>query len=246
MIMAGSKKAGSKGDRSKGESRGEYSVFIPCAGIGSRLGDLTASTNKALVKINGKEIIAYIVEKFEEEVPIVVALGFKGELVRQFLQDNYRRRTFVFVTVDKYEGEGSGLGYSLYACKKELQCPFIFCANDTLVKEKIPPPDGDWIGHAERREMTQYRGVRIHDGRITELCEKGTRGKVWPYIGLSGIHDYKAFWQRIDPNDEKFIVVGESCALRKMIEDNIMIKPVQFTWYDTGNREELVKTMSSL
>ena len=31
-------------------------------------------------------------------------------------------------------------------CKDELQCPFIFCANDTLIKEEFPEPNVNWMG----------------------------------------------------------------------------------------------------
>ncbi len=221
----------------------KYKVFIPSAGIGSRLGDLTKDMNKALLKVAGKEVITYIIDKFPEDVEIVLGLGFKGKEIREFLENYYPKRKFIFVTVDNFDGPGSGLGYTMSCCKEHLQCPFIFISNDTILLEKIPAPDHNYSGYGTERDLAQFRSLRIDGHQVTELCEKGATGKARPYIGLSGIQDYKKFWEVLDKNKAEFMKIGESAGIKYMLANNIYIEGIEFpNWLDTGNPKDLAIT----
>ena len=44
-----------------------YTVCIPTAGTGSRLGTATQYVNKSLVEINNKPIISHIIENFDKK-----------------------------------------------------------------------------------------------------------------------------------------------------------------------------------
>ncbi len=222
----------------------DYKLFIPSAGIGSRLGNLTDNTNKALVKVNGKEVISYIVDKFPEDIEIVIALGYKGEQVRYFLQSKYPNRNFTFIEIDNFDGPGSSLGYTMFQCKEHLQCPFVFISNDTIILEKIPEPNENYMGYSSERDVSKFRSVRLNqEGNvITELCEKGAQGNIKPYIGLSGVKDWKEFWKVLEKNKESFMKIGESAGLRLMIETGIPMKGIEFSWFDTGNLDDLIKT----
>jgi NDP-sugar pyrophosphorylase family protein len=114
----------------------EYKVLITTSGVGSRLGDLTKYTNKCLVRVGKKPAISYIVEAYPKEVELVVTVGYFGEQVKDFLTLAYPERKITFIEVDKYEGEGSSLGYSMLKAKDELRCPFIFHAADTIITEE--------------------------------------------------------------------------------------------------------------
>ena len=59
-----------------------YDVFIPTAGLGSRLDDLSKTLNKSLLPINHKPIISHIIEKCPDAKTYHIAIGFKGKLVR--------------------------------------------------------------------------------------------------------------------------------------------------------------------
>ena len=127
-----------------------YKVLITTSGVGSRLGQLTTFTNKCLVRVGKKPALSYIIEKYSEDVEVVVTLGYFGDQIKDFLTLSYPNRKFTFVTVDNYEGEGSSLGYSLLQAKNELQCPFIFHASDTIVSDEIKAPNHNWLGVCEK------------------------------------------------------------------------------------------------
>ena len=103
-----------------------YKLFLPTAGIGSRVSGQSNNLNKGLIGIDNKPVLSHIIEKFHPQVEIVVALGYGGDYVKQYLEIVYPERNFTFVVIDKYEGEGTGLGLTVNSCKQHLQCPFVF------------------------------------------------------------------------------------------------------------------------
>ncbi len=216
-------------------------VCIPTAGIGSRLGGLTKFVNKSLVSIANRPILSHLIEQFPADAEFVIALGHKGNLVREFLELAYPLRKFYFAEVDPFEGEGSGLGLTLLACKQHLQQPFIFISCDTLVKEPIPSPTENWMAYSEVDNLQPYRTIVLKGERLIDICEKGLgdNSSHKPYIGLAGIHDYLAFWDAMGQGGQQAINTGEAHGLRALLPLNV--KAHAFTWYDTGNPEALAR-----
>lgn len=221
-----------------------YTVFIPTAGTGSRLGGLTKYLNKSLVSIENKPTLTRIMDMFPEDTEYVIAVGYKGELVKEFISLACEGKKITTVDVFPYEGEGSGLGYSINCCKEYLQKPFIFCSCDTLVTEKIPDLTGNWMGWDDRDNKEQYRTISIENETVSTINEKGSNlsGNAKPYIGLAGIYDYETFWEAMDLNKhEDARLMGESAGLRAILE-NGTVKAQKFTWFDTGVKVELEAT----
>jgi hypothetical protein len=181
-----------------------YKVLLTTSGTGTRLGELTKNTNKALIEINGKPAITYIVDAYPIEVPIVVTIGFLAESVKNFLRQHYPERKFEFVMVDKYEGPGTSLGYSMLQAKANLRCPFIFHPCDTIPVYAIPAPDKNWIGGFlvdEKKSdlpLKHYRTHKVVSNKIIELKDKGVPGFESIHIGLDGIKDYQDYWTTLE------------------------------------------------
>lgn len=221
-----------------------FRVCIPCAGIGARLGEATRYINKSLVAIANRPTLAHQIEQFPIDAEFVIALGYKGHLVREFLELAYPERRFFFAEVSSFEGPGSGLGLSLLACREHLQLPFIFISCDTLVDEPIPAPESNWMGYAEAVNLNSYRTVQLQEGRVQLIAEKG-RGDPSThraYIGLAGIQDYKVFWDAMVAGGADAIDSGEAFGLRHLIERGVEANC--FTWHDTGNVQALAETRS--
>lgn len=219
-----------------------YKVCIPTAGTGTRLGGLTRYLNKSLVGIANRPTICHLIEQFPADAKFVIVLGHKGNLVKEFLGLAYSDRHFDYAHVDPFEGEGSGLGLSLLACKQHLQEPFVFISCDTLVDEFISPPDKNWMGYAEVQDLDPYRTLEVAYDQVTEICEKGV-GKFpgcKPYIGLAGIADHEAFWMAMESGGHKAIQTGEAHGLRAFLSKGIEAK--SFKWHDTGNIDALNRT----
>ncbi len=222
----------------------EYKVLIPTAGIGSRLGNHCDHVNKTLVPVANRPIISYIIEKFSPDTELIIDLGHKGELVREFLSLAYPDRKFTFIWAKM-----KGLTADLCDYRDMLQCPFVFFTNDAIVTEDIPAPNHDWIGYADIRAGQDYRSVVMDswdDTVVKDLGEKGVHTEAKAYIGICGIHNYKAFWNAMSTAlKEGTTNQGESFALASIVK-NQPVEGVKFTWYDTGTIEALTHANKSL
>ena len=220
-----------------------YRVFIPTAGTGSRLGKMTKYFNKSLLCIANRPVLSHLIEKFPRDCEFIIALGFKGKLVKDFLELAYPDRKFFFVNVKPFVGIGSGLGQSLLCSKKYLQQPFVFLSCDTIVEECILPPDHNWMGYASKVNLSSYRSLNIFDNQIKKINEKKKYSghNLSAYIGLAGIKDYSTFWKAMNKGKNQAVKQGEVYGLRSILK-NKSIKAKAFTWHDTGDLKSLNST----
>jgi choline kinase len=223
-----------------------YKVLITTSGTGSRLGDLTLFTNKCLVRVGKKPAISYIVESYDDNVEIVVTLGHYKNHVRDYLIMNYPNKKFNFVEVGQYEGAGSSLGYSLLHAESNVQCPFIFHASDTIVFDKIPKPDSNWLGYTVKNDSSQYRTLDLNS-RL-KINEKGDINSNSVYIGLAGINDYESFWKNLKEeykSDKNNQSLSDCHSINKMFE----LKWDFFNfenWLDIGNVSSLRESRNTI
>jgi hypothetical protein len=228
----------------------KYKVLITTSGIGSRLGEITKYTNKSLVKVGRKPAISYIIENYPKNIEFVITLGHFGKQVKNFLKLAYPKRKFTFVNINKYQGEGSSLAYSLFQTSSKLHCPFIFHACDTIVTEKIPPPTKNWSGGFKASGSSLYRSFDVLNHRIQQIYDKGTIDPDFLHIGLVGIKTYSIFWKELktllkqNPLDSSLSDVD---VIRTMINSDIPFFVHEFkTWYDVGNTEGLYQAKSQM
>lgn len=224
----------------------DYKLFIPAAGTGSRLGEICKYLNKSLVSVANRPGICHIIEKFPESVPVVVATGYHGELVKEFLGLAYPRRHFEFVDVHPFEGPGSGLGLSVLRCRDRLQCPFVFSSCDTIVEGAIPAPEENWMGYTRVGNADSYRTLGVSGDRVTAIREKRANdAEPNAYIGLAGVKDFQAFWDAMSAEPSALAIdQGESFGLRGLVARGVSAYP--FTWYDTGTPENLEAARTAL
>jgi len=224
------------------ENKMVYKVCIPCAGIGSRLGGLTEFLNKSLVSIGTRPTLSHIIDQFPLDTEFVIALGHKGDLIREFMTIAYPHCKVNYVEISNFDGPESGLGLSLQSCKKYLQQPFIFTSCDTLVEETIPPPTENWMGYSTVDNISPYRSISIESEFVKSINEKNNSQITSKnaYIGLAGIFDYHYFWLSMEQGGYDAIMIGEAFGLRSLVTSGV--KAYEFTWHDTGNIISLNET----
>jgi choline kinase len=221
-----------------------YKVCILAAGIGSRMSSFTKTLNKALIPVQGKPVICHIIEKFSEDIEIVIATGYKKETIIDFLESAYPTRKITFVAVDNYDGKGSGPGYSLLCCKSHLQCPFIIFAADTLVKEDVPSPTINWFGIADVADTERFCSAKVENGEIVRIDDKVKVEGNLAFIGLAGVNDFEHFWNSLE-NNEQLIAkeVQVSNGFISLIEKRMLAQ--EFTWFDTGTPSAYKHTLNN-
>lgn len=230
----------------------KYKVLLPTSGTGSRLGEITKNKNKSIIPVAGRPAIDYMLNSYPKEVSIVVTLGYLGQSVKDYLEKSHGERIFEFVWVDKFEGPGSSLGYSMLQARENLQCPFVFHACDGIFVEKIPEPSKNWIGgfvedwDNPTLPLEQYRTQTMQNGKVLHLNDRGVPGFDSIHIGLDGIKDYEAWWRILekiydtDPNDAQ---ISDIPILDAMIKEGIEFDWISYkVWLDTGNLQALGRT----
>ena len=209
-------------------------LCILAAGLGSRLENYSEHINKALLPLDNKAIISHLIDKTPSEYDVIVVLGYKGQMVNEYCLAAHPNRNFTFVEVDKYKGEGSGPGYSIKQAKKHLQRPFIWVTADTVITDKLPPVEYNWLGLYPTSIPELYSTAKVKDGLITDFTDKSKDGYQNAFIGLAGVYDYSTFWDSVRDDE----IVGAYYDISKYSE----VKEHQFDWYDVGTVDNYIKS----
>lgn len=222
-------------------------IVITTSGIGSRLGDLTKYTNKSLVRIGNKYPICYIIDKYKKTDEFIITLGYYGDFVKQFLQLSYPDYNFIFVNVDKYDGPGSSLGYSLLQVKQIINEPFIFHCCDNIYMDNI---DWDQIkdntffvyNNTSFNDSNLFSSVNIQGEMITKINNKGVIGYDYIYTGLAYIKDYILFFdilERLYREDQYKTSLSDIHVAREMLKQVSFKYFALKEWYDMGTVKNL-------
>ena len=123
------------------------SIIISCAGLGSRLG---LAKTKALININGKSLIRWQLELFNDVEDIRIVVGFQAndviEEVRKYRDD------VVFVYNHNYFETKTGASYYLGA--RDGNEYAIEVDGDLLIHpddiKTLLNTDGEWIAYADK------------------------------------------------------------------------------------------------
>lgn len=207
-----------------------YKFCIMAAGKGSRNKSIKG-IHKALLPIENKTVISHIFDKIPKSIEIIIAVGYKSDQIKSYLNLVHSDRKIKFVDIENYDGEGSGPGLSLLMCEPYLQCPFIFTSVDTIVEESfgLEELSRNWIGYSDIKKNESFSYCLVEGEKYLDKFYYGYGDKA--FIGMAGIYDYKIFWNELRV---KSLIKNEHQVLngfRKL--ENIELK--YFTWHDTGN-----------
>lgn len=234
------------------KSMEKYKVLITTSGIGSRLKELTKNTNKALIKVAGRPAIDYIFGSYSDDKEFVVTVGYLKEQVIDYIKTNYPHLNVIFAEVDKFDGPGTSMGYSMLQARAHLNCPFVIHCCDTLVFGSIPDPSlGNWNAGTKGPSAAAYTSFKVlPDGNISKIADKGATEYDLLHIGFVGIKDHELFWDSLaylyfqNPDDG---VLNDTRTINVMLKKGAKFRAVEYKlWLDIGNPEALKKTEAYL
>lgn len=226
-------------------------VLITTSGVGSRLGNLSQYTNKSLIVVGSKPVIAQIIDKYPPDTNFVITLGHYGNHVKEFLTLCYPEILFRFIEINPFDGPGSSLGYSIWCARDYLQEPFIYHASDTLVlNSEIPQVYTNWVAGFKGIDATNYASFDTQGELVETFHSKGMTEFDYIHIGLIGIHSYKDFWRKLEKlvneqsNNKE---LNDVAVISEMMKDNVKFNLKVFTdWIDIGNANSLVLAKKKL
>ena len=219
-------------------------VLITCSGLGSRLGDLTNFTNKSLVRVGRSPVLTKIIESYPKDTQFVITVGHYADHMRQYVQIAHPDLQIEIVDVDKFEGDGSSLAYSMLQAKDQLQCPFIFHACDTITSQHDDNVSQNciWVSN-NRKGSSSYRTALSHGKQLKIIQEKGSSEVDPIYIGKCLIKDYKAFWsvlERIYDTCSGDKSLSDCHAINEMLlQGHAFVVKEEIDWVDIGNLDSL-------
>ena len=224
-------------------------VIIPSAGLGSRLGSFTANINKALIPVGDKPAISYIINFYPKSYSFIIALGYKGSYIKEYLKIAHPEKNIKFVDINPFEGNGSGLGYTLKCCKKYIKEDFFFHTNDAILFDKIDfksfCKDTVFLSNHNVNNL-KYRTVKIKNNKVTKFIDKTTKKipDTFNYTGIAYIKNFKNFNKYLTKIS---IDLGESDyfinMLKKKAEVNTLIVK---SWYDVGDIDDLNRARKNI
>jgi choline kinase/mannose-6-phosphate isomerase-like protein (cupin superfamily) len=228
--------------RSDGKIEAEHetpAVLILAAGLGSRLGNLTNDINKAQIPINNRAIISRIIDKFPKNYDFFIALGYKGEELKQYCSLAFPHLNINYLYIEDYDGNQSGPGATALKFKDKLQRPFYITVADCIIDSDVPHLDGNWLGVQPTSYPEKYSTLNIDsNNNIISFSEKSKHGFDYAFIGIASIWDYSIFWKELEKN----MVKGELVNAFENFSKYPSFKAKKLKWLDTGNLDDLNTT----
>ncbi len=225
-------------------------AIIPVAGLGSRLKPHTFSTPKVLLNVGGKPILGHILDKLlEEDVrKATFVIGHLGEMIKNFVQNEYPNMDADFIEQKEMEG----LGHAIYTAIPTFDDKEIFIIlGDTIFDvnlKSVFKNKKTSLGVKEVDDPRRFGVAVINNGYIKKLVEKPhTPVSNLALVGLYYIANSEVLIKSLNKLVEKDLrTKGElqlTDALQMMIEDGEKITtfPVE-GWYDCGKPETLLST----
>jgi glucose-1-phosphate cytidylyltransferase len=196
-------------------------VAILAGGLGTRLSEETTVKPKPMVEIGGKPILWHIMNIYAAQgyKEFVVALGYKGEIIKDYFLNYHYRSRDISVRLDTGEvtiHQGSSEDWIIHLLDTGLDSqtggrvkrvaqfigdePFMLTYGDGVANINIPALlafhalQGKLVTLTAVRPAARFGQMVIEDGRVVEFKEKPQIGEGWINGGFfvlqPGIENY--------------------------------------------------------
>jgi glucose-1-phosphate thymidylyltransferase len=224
-------------------------VVIPLAGKGTRLLPLTKHTPKPLIRVAGRPVMDYVVDKLAglDVEELIFITGHLKEQVEAYVRRTYRQPAR-FIEQKVQDGTAGAVNLA----RPHVDGPVLIIFVDTLFDADLTlinrtPADG--IIWAKEVEDYQRFGVVVTDasGHMTRIVEKPSEPiSRRANIGLYYIKDWRALYEGIDWTLRQPKQKGEwflTEAFQHMINHGRKIFTADVGgWYDCGKVDTLLET----
>jgi len=226
-------------------------AIIPAAGIGTRLRPHTHTLPKALLYVAGRPIISHILEDVKKlgASSVVLIVGYKGELIQEYVAKEYKDLNAEFV----FQAERSGIGHAVHLTRSVADTgePALIILGDTILRTDLARIVGsrtNVLGVKEVDDPRRFGVCEVRGKRIVRLVEKPKDPPSnLALVGLYFLRDSSLLFQVLGEQIDKGIRNhGEyqiTDALQMMIDRGSEFETFQVgEWYDCGKPEALLET----
>lgn len=226
-------------------------VIVPAAGIGTRLRPHTHTLPKALLYVAGKPIISHILDEVKalDVSSVVIVVGYKGELIRDFVTKEYSGLSVDFV----FQDERRGIGHAIYLTREVANTgePLLVILGDTIIRtdlKEITRSKHNALGVKEVADPRRFGVAETKNGDILRLVEKPKKPvSNLALVGLYYLSDSAQLFDMLQEQAERDIRShGEyqvTDALQMMIDEGSQFSAFEIDeWFDCGKPETLLET----
>lgn len=224
-------------------------VVIPLAGKGTRLLPLTKHIPKPLIRVAGRPVMDYVMDKLEplDVEELIIITGHLKEPVEKHVRSHYKQPAR-FIEQQVQDGTAGAVRLA----QPYVDGPMLIVFVDTLFDADltlIDRVDADGIIWAMEVEDYQRFGVVVtdEDGFMTRIVEKPSEPiSKLANIGLYYMRDWEALFEGIAWTLQQPKQKGEwflTDAFQHMIDRSRKIRTAEVSgWYDCGKVETLLDT----
>ena len=229
-------------------------IIIPMAGFGTRLRPHTWSKPKPLVSAAGRAVLSHVLETFAtapdfENVELVFIIGYLGDQVRDFMQENYPEIKAHYVVQEEMLGQSHAVAFA----REFMHGPTLLAFVDTLVETDLSflaDEDAEAVIWVKRVEDPRRFGVvEVGEGdRVTGLIEKPD--SMENDLAIVGLYYFKRGQDLMATIDKQIAedrqTKGEyflADAMDMMLKDGLHMRPERVDiWLDAGLPETVLET----
>lgn len=222
-------------------------IVIACAGLGTRMQEINTDIHKGLLPFENKPILWHLVFSLPIHCEIIILLGHKGDLIRDFLLLSFPEKRFQFIEVLDYSSSDSGTAISLLFAEPYVisdfwyvPCDGIFLEGLSKILENSPMEDTIYV--APLKSVTtpsEYTIINIEDGAAESIYFKPKEIEDYDsctvFTGLMYIKDSNDFFKRLKVFENREFVTS--------LPRGILCRQV-YDWIDLGSPKEFIRNTS--
>lgn len=231
-------------------------AIIPAAGIGRRLQPLTFFLPKPLFYVGSKRIIDYVILSLSEvEIDeYIIIVGYKKDMLKEYLLKNYPDKKFTFVEQEKQ----SGLGDAVFRGLKEIKgndSPLIILLSDTIIDldvRKFLKTKNSKIALMEVDDPKRFGVAKISENFVLDVVEKpehyvSNKAIVGFYYFKSSKKLFESLNYLYENNIRTKGEIQLTDGIKRLIEDGEKVEYGDVKrWIDCGDFETLLQANSLL
>ncbi len=229
-------------------------VIIPLAGKGTRLRPHTHVTPKPMMRVAGKPVMSYVLDKLRDLGGIEQIIYITGHLKEKV--EDFARKSLDIPSVFIEQKVQDGTAGAIALARDYVDQPVLIIFVDTIFDADLSvvnKTDADGIIWTKVVEDYQRFGVVVTDadGNMTKIVEKPkTPISKAANIGLYYIRNWKLLYEGIDhvlaspKNQGEYFLTD---AFQYMIDKGAKIKVIDVEgWYDAGKIETMLETNQTM
>ncbi|HEY4525776.1 MAG TPA: sugar phosphate nucleotidyltransferase [Candidatus Paceibacterota bacterium] len=210
-------------------------AVILAAGLGTRMGELTADTPKPLLKIAGRTLLEHKLHYLPAEVDeVILVVGYLGEKIEALLGNEHAGRKISYIE----QKELLGTGHALSLCREKLSGRFLVLNGDDLyAKEDLM----ELVRHnlallvweiPQDEQDRKVAEVRMDEfGALSDIVEGQPAKKGILFNAGAYLLDEKYFNYPLQPAAPGRNEFGLPQTMLQMLKDGHEIKIVRATWW---------------